>query len=170
MVMNIEMGGFGTLSQGYNGEIGWSDNPMAGANILDGKMLAQMKAQAAFYSPLGLEEYYPTRETVELSEWVGEPAYKVKMVSADGTEVLQYYSEETSLLLGQEGSQSSPQGDVHVTVEVGEYKDFGGVLAPTVTTLKMGGMEIKNTVDTITWDDVEASSFEPPDSIKALQK
>ena len=39
---------------------------------------------------------------------------------------------------------------------------------PTVTVLNTGGMEIKQTVAEVTYDDVADSSFEPPDAVKKL--
>ena len=64
MVMNIETG-MGAMNQGYNGEIGWSDNPMTGAQLLDGDQLAGMKLQADFYAPLNYSKHFTAMETLE---------------------------------------------------------------------------------------------------------
>ena len=39
MVQLIELAGMGEMNVGYNGEIGWSDNPMTGPTLLDGALL-----------------------------------------------------------------------------------------------------------------------------------
>ena len=91
-------------------------------------------------------------------------------VNPGGKETFQYFSEKTGLLIGGEGVQSSPMGEVDVTTMLADYKEFGGILQPTSTTLQMSGMEIIQTVDETTFDDVEENAFEPPDSIKALIK
>jgi len=172
MVMEIEMGGFGTMNQGYNGEVGWSDNPMQGASLLEGKQLAQMRAQASYYGPLSYAELYPQMETLEQTDYNGESAYKVRLVNGDGDETFQYFSAASSLLVGMEMKQENPQmgGTMDVSIKLSDYKDFGGGLVPTTTVMQMMGMEIRQTVDEVTYDDVEDASLEPPDSVKALMK
>lgn len=168
MVMEAELSGMGTMNSGYNGEIGWSDNPMQGAQLLDGKMLSQTKRQGEFLAQLRYDELYPTQETLELTDYAGESAYKVRLVDTDGTETLQYFSEATSLLIGQEGTQASPMGDIDVKVTFKDYTDFGGIKSPATTVLEMMGMEIRQVVEEVTYDNVEDSAFEPPDSVKGL--
>ena len=96
----IEMAGMGSMNQGYNGEAGWSENPMTGPSLLEGAQLDQMAEQANFYGPLTYDEIYPTQETLELTEFNGESAYKVRLLNAAGRETLQYFSEESGLLIG----------------------------------------------------------------------
>ena len=74
----------------------------------------------------------------------------------------------TSLLIGIEGTQAGPQGDAPFSAAMSEYQDFDGVKVATVTVLSAGGMEIKQTVAEVTYDDVDDSSFVPPDAVKKL--
>jgi len=170
MVMIIEMSGFGTMNQGFNGEVGWSDNPMQGATLLEGRQLHQMEQQAAYYGPLAYADLYPEMETVELTEFNGESAYKVRLVDEEGSEIFQYFSEESSLILGTEMQQENPQmgGTMDVRIKLADYEDFGGGLVPTQTVMEMMGMVIRQTVSEVTYDDVEETAFAPPDSVKAL--
>ena len=169
LVMNIETG-MGAMNQGYNGEIGWSDNPMTGAQILEGDQLANMKLQADFFAPLNYSKHFTTMETVEETTFNGQAAYKVKLVNTAGKESTQYFAKDTGLLLGIQGVQSGPMGESEVKTSFSDYKDFAGSKIPGKVTIDVGGMQIEQTVETVTFDDVEASAFEPPAAVKALKK
>ena len=169
MVMNIETG-MGAMNQGYNGEIGWSDNPMTGPTLLAGDQLAGMKVQADFYAPLNYSKHFTSMETVEETQWNGQAAYKVKLVNAAGKESFQFFAKEGGLLLGQQGMQEGPMGEAEVKTSFADYKDFGGAKIPGKVTIDMGGMTIEQTVETVTFDDVAATAFDPPAAVKALQK
>ncbi len=160
--------GMGVMTTGYNGEVGYSDNPMTGPMILEGSQLSQTLQQADFYGPLNWEATYPTAETLELTDFKGTSAYKLRLVDATGTEVFQYFAEDSGLLIGFEGNQSSPMGEVFVTATVSDYQEFGGVNTATVTSIDMMGTEVKQVIESISYEDVEAAKFELPDSIKAL--
>ena len=168
--IRIEMAGMGSMNQGYNGEAGWSENPMTGSALLEGDQLDQMVEQANFYGPLVYDEIYPSQETVELSEFNGESAYKLRLLNAAGKETLQYFSEESGLLIGTQGMQSSDMGEAEVIAVIGDYKDFDGLKLPSKTTAEVMGMEITQTIDEVTWDEVPENAFEPPPSIKALME
>jgi hypothetical protein len=167
IVMNIETG-MGAMNQGYNGEVGWSDNPMTGATVLDGEQLSNMKQQADYYMPLNYPKHYSTMETVEEVDWNGTPAYKVKVVSSTGRESSHFFDKTTGLLLGIQGIQAGPMGESEVKIAFSDYKDFGGVKIPAKTLLDVQGMQIEQTVETVTFNDVDPAAFEPPEAIKSL--
>jgi hypothetical protein len=169
IVMNIETG-MGAMNQGYNGEIGWSDNPMTGPTLLAGDQLAGMKVQADFHAPLNYSKHFTSMETVEETTFEGQAAYKVKLVNSAGKESFQYFAKEGGLLIGQTGIQEGPMGEAEVKTTFSDYKDFGGAKIPGKTVIDMGGMQIEQTVETVTFDDVAATAFEPPAAVKALQK
>ena len=168
MVQLIELPGMGTMNTGYNGEIGWSDNPMTGPSLLEGDLLAVTKEQANFYAPLEYDSTYPTQETVELTEFNGESAYKVRVVNASDNEMLHYFSEESGLLIGIEGEQPGPMGNAEVSIRIGEYEDFDGVLQAKSTIIETQGMEISQTLKEVIWDSIPEDAYAVPASIQAL--
>jgi hypothetical protein len=167
IAMNIETG-MGAMNQGYNGEIGWSDNPMTGAQLLDGDQLANMKQQADFYMPLNYSKHFTSMETVEEIAFDGQQAYKVKVMNASGREGQHYFAKDTGLLLGIQGVQAGPMGESEVKISFSDYKDFEGVKIPAKTTLDVSGMQIEQTVETVTYGGVDAAAFDPPAAVKAL--
>jgi len=170
IVMNIETG-MGAMNQGYNGQVGWSDNPMTGAQVLDGDQLANMKQQADYYMPLNYAKHFTTQETVEETEWGGEAAYKVRLVNSTGREAFHYFGKDSAMLLGLQAVQDGPMGESEVKITFSEYKDFGGGMKiPAKTTLDVAGMQIEQTVETVTFDAVDPAAFEPPEAVKAQLK
>ncbi len=167
MTMVIETA-MGNIAQGYDGEVAWSDDPFAGPQVLEGSQRAVTQQLANFYGPLNYDAFWDTQETIGEADFEGESCYKVRLVDAEGEETTQYFSKETSLLVGQEGVQDGPMGRAEVKVVLSDYKDFGGFLTPTRTVIHTQGIEIANTIESVTYDDVEPEAFELPDSIKSL--
>ncbi len=170
MVARNEMPGFGETVSGYNGEIGWLDNPMEGAQLLNGEMLAQTKRQARFYADLERADLFPQQTTAGETEWNGQAVYQLDLVDVDGNETSQYFAKETGLLIGAEGTQTTDMGSTEVVITIGDYQEFGGVMMATSTTTNMAsiGMEFVTTIESVTFDDVDPSVLEPSDAIKAL--
>lgn len=166
LTMNIETG-MGAMNQGYDGEIGWSDNPMTGPQVLSGDQLAGMKLQADFHAPLHYAEHFTTMETVEETEFGGAPAYKLRVVNSAGREQFQYFDKSSFLLLGTQGVQEGPMGEAEVKISFSDYKDFGGgTKIPATVTMDVSGMQIVQTVETVTYDDVDPAVFELPAAVK----
>ena len=164
----ISIPGMGETVQGYNGEIGWAEDPMQGARLVEGEMLAQAKRDARFYGELEYDELYPEQTAVGETEWNDQAVYQLDLVDSDGNESSQYFSKDTGLLIGVEATITNEMGTAEVTLHFSEYKQFGGVTIPTTTTMSMMGMEIVQTIESVTWDDVDPGVFEPSDAIKAL--
>ena len=60
-------------------------------------------------------------------------------------------------------------GAIDVTTVIGDYKEFGGIMAPTSMRQQLMGQEQVMTVETIEFGDVDPSIFELPSEIKDLK-
>ncbi len=169
-ISRTEIPGMGEIVQAYNGEIAWLENPMQGAQILEGEMLAQVKREARFYAALEQDDLFSEQTTAGETEWDEQAAYQVDVVDVDGNEASQYFAKETGLLIGAVTTQASEMGTMEVNITMSDYKEFGAVMLPTSTSMNMVsmGMEMIQTVESVTFDDVDPSVFEPSDAIKAL--
>jgi hypothetical protein len=168
MVMKMNLPQVGAINTGYDGTVGWVDNPMTGPMIMEGDQLEQAVDQADFYSDLNYDKRYATMETVGVVDFAGESAYKVKLVGADGKETLEYFSVDSGLKIGFEAEQTSEMGAMMVVTELRDYKDFDGRMVPTTSVAKMMGMEMTMKVDSISFDELDPSIFELPENIKTL--
>ena len=166
----VAVPGVGEIVEGFDGEHGWSVNPMMGPMLQQGKELEQARFDADFYSELRDPSKYKSLTTVEKTTFENRPCYKVSLVRADGTEDFDFYDVETGLRAGSINRRESPMGPVTTTSVEGEYKKFGNLLQATTLTVKAMGIEQKVTIATVEYDTVAPSAFEPPDAVKALIK
>ncbi len=167
--VHAEIPGIGTILSGYNGEVGWSINPMMGPSVMDGKMLEQTKREADFYAVLHESDRYRSMETVDKVDFEGAPCWKLKLVANNGDEIYEYYNVETGLLAGNEQKQNSPMGEMNIVSVIEDYKEFEGVKSATKIRQKIGpGIEQVLSFDEITYNGVQDSDFDLPAEIKGM--
>jgi hypothetical protein len=169
-LVKINLGGIGDVLEGFDGVHGWSLSPMTGPMLTQGKELEEKRFDADFYSDLNEEGRYATMKTVEKTTFDGRPCYKVSLIKKDGSEDFDFYDVETGLKAGAMGTRESQMGPMPVTQIHGDYKKFGNLLVPT--TLKQTAMGIEQVlkINTIEFDNVPPSTFDPPAQIQALIK
>ena len=169
LAIHVEIPGIGTILTGYNGEVGWSLNPMMGPAVMEGAMLAQLKREADFYSVLHSSDRYKSMETVEKTEFADTMCWKLKLVTLDGEEIYEYYDVETGYLVGNESTQESPMGPMDVVSVISDYKEFGGLMSATRMSQKMGpGVEQVFVFDSIVYSGVSMDDFALPAEIEAM--
>jgi hypothetical protein len=171
MAMTMEVPGMGQMLTGFDGTTGWSVNPMQGPRVLEGKELDQLREESGPSAMLRPADRIRSVETVELTTMNGQPCYRVKVTSISGRESFDCYSTETGLLVAMIQTQESPMGAVQVTSLFDEYKDYGGLKAPTRVRLQMMGQEQVLTIDRVEFNHPEdAKAIEVPEQVKPLVK
>jgi hypothetical protein len=168
MKLTISLPGLGDMQRGYNGTVGWSLDPAIGPRLLDGRELDELKHSADFYDDLHDLSRYASVTVLGKTAFEGQECYEVKLVRASGFEYTEYFNVETGLMVGVKMNASSQMGSIPVTTSVSDYKDFGGVLAPTVTRQKMMGLESVTTITAVKYDPIDPATFELPPAIAAL--
>lgn len=153
---------------GYNGEVGWSIDPMQGPMLLQGKMLEEVREQADFYGILHDPKNYKSMETVQRTQFDNKDCYKLKLVRLSGNETTEYFDTKTGLLVGVVGMHESPMGAASATATVGNYKEFDGVKIPTRVSQQMMGVEMVVIVTSCENNQVSDSVFDLPPQIRAL--
>lgn len=169
-VMNMEIPGLGSMRQGYDGQVAWSVNPMQGPKILEGKELADMLRQFDFDANLRFSHLFRTMETVGRAEVNGESCVNVRMVTEGGDEVLNCFADDDGLLVGAVVKTSTEAGQMESTITFHDYREFGGLKMPTRTSMSMMGQQMEMTVKSMSTDPIDASVFELPAEVKALQQ
>jgi hypothetical protein len=169
-LMKLSLGGVGELVEGFDGVHGWGLSPMTGPMLLEGKQLEDRKFDSDFHSELRSDLRYSSMTTLEQTEFDGRPCYKVKLVRKTGGEDTEFYDVKTGLQAGKIFGRETEMGTMTSTVTIKEYRKFGNLLQPTSIRQQVGPVEQVITVDSIEYDNVPASMFEPPAAIKALIK
>lgn len=168
MAIRVNIPAIGTIRTGYNGEVGWSMNPMVGPMLIEGRMLDQLRQQADFKGPLNIQAYVDSAEVVGEEQFDGRACQKVRLVTKWGEEYFEFYDVATGLMAGSIRTQESPMGPMEATTVVSDYQDFGGVLVPMKTVQRMMGMEQVITISSVVYDPIDPSAFELPAEIQAL--
>lgn len=121
-----EITGIGGSEQGFDGTTAWEKNPMTGDRLVTGDELVQFKERAYFDIATAPEKAFPTIRLAGEETFDGKVADKVELVNASGT-TTQLYSRETGLLLKQQSTIKSPQGEIPVTMTFADYRDVDGI-------------------------------------------
>jgi hypothetical protein len=126
----IDVPGFGTIKEGFDGKVAWASEPQTGLREKTGAELASTKLDSDFYRPLKLKQLYP-KITVKGKEKVGDrETYVLEATPADSSVELWYFDAENGLLLRQDAERESPQGKTPVQIYFSSYKDIDGVKFP----------------------------------------
>jgi hypothetical protein len=162
----------GEMQQGFNGEIGWDNNPMQGPRLAEGEELANRKESASFAENFGIfdAEKFTSMEVVEKTQFAGEEAYKVKMVRKTGRPSNEYFSVASGLRIGSQSTAVSPMGEIEINAVMSDYKQFGAVKMATKMAQSQAGNDITMTFTDITFNAVKDDAFALPEAVKALVK
>ncbi len=162
--------GFGEVTGGFNGEVGWLMDPNSGARLLKGAMLDQSRDDAEFYSQFQLHD--PKRvtssETTARTQFDGRECLQVKLIWKTGREENLFFDAKTGLLAGVQKQQVTDQGSVPTTIRLQDYKKFGELLQPTRFQQKLGDMELGIDVKDYVFEAVPDKEFELPTAVKDL--
>jgi len=166
--VKVTLPGLGELQRGYDGKHGWSIDPAIGPRLLEGSELAEFRHSADFYDDLHDPKNFKSITVVGKTTFEGQECLEVKLVKDSGFEYTEFYSVATGLIVGGKLNASSQMGSIPVTSTMSDYKEFGGVLVPTVTRQKMMGLEQVTTVISVSFEPADPKAFELPPSIAAL--
>jgi hypothetical protein len=126
-----EIGGFGTVQQGYNGTAGWAQDPQNGMRDLTGKELAQTKLEADIYRDIKLKELYPKMVVVGKEKVADRDAYVIEATSPDTGAVKMYFDADSGLLVRTDQTNYNAGEEVPVQVFFEDFKDVDGVKMPS---------------------------------------
>ena len=76
----VQLEGFGTIKEGFDGKTAWSTDPASGPQVFDGAALEVRRIDADFFGPLNFEKNFKSIRVVDRSSFEDELCYKVEMV------------------------------------------------------------------------------------------
>jgi hypothetical protein len=126
----IDISGFGMVKSGFNGSVGWSQDPQSGLREMAGAELSDTKRDAEFYREIKLKQMF-SKMILTGKDKVGEhDVYVIEATPADGKPEKMYFDTQSGLLLRRDTDRESPQGSAHVETYFEDYKEAGGVKTP----------------------------------------
>ena len=141
--------------QGFNGTMGWTDDPQDGLREQSGAELAEARRDADFYHPLDLRRLY-TKITVSGVEKIGDrDTYVLEATVPEGSEPTKmYFDAATGLLVRAVSQHHGPDGVTQYREDFEDYREVDGIKVPFTsrqtngdTTYTMTISEIRHNVE-----------------------
>jgi hypothetical protein len=164
----IDLPGFGQSREGFDGTLGWQENPQTGVVEESGQNLSVAKRGAEFYEELRLRELYPTM-TLKGERTVGQgTAYLIEASPGDGSLRRMYFDKDTGLLVRNELEYDTPRGRLALDWRFEDFREVDGVRLPfTAHELYNGGSATIRLGDVKHNADIDDSIFAKPASVAA---
>lgn len=120
----------GAFRQGFDGKVGWSEDPQTGLREMTGEELAETRRDADFYHAVKLREHF-ARLSVVSAEKIGEQdTYLMEVFPAEGEPEKMYFDAKTGLLVRVTRLRHSVDGAITVEGDLGDYREVDGIKVP----------------------------------------
>lgn len=169
----VDLPGMGKQEDGSDGTTAW-DKTVLGPRIKTGveKFLATCSANSVneyIRTAADLGACYDKAELVGEETVAGKGTWHIRLTPKQGKPEDHYYDKESGLLTMVKMTMPSPMGEVPMTVKLGGYKTYGGILSPTELVNVMGPVEAVFTFTAIEFNSkIPEAMFALPPEIKAL--
>lgn len=134
LVQNID--GVGQFLQGYDGQVGWGQDPFLGLRNLEGAELANFKREATFHADLKWRELYEKAELIGTQKVGDRNTYVIRLTPTVGKPVTRYFDAETFLLVRSDVVSETPYGTLNMESYPSDYRVVDGVKIPFQLVMK----------------------------------
>lgn len=169
-LLKAEIAGIGTLESGFDGERGWTIDPITGPMLLTGKQLEQTKFDAAFDGPFHDLTRFTSLTAAGVETFDGRQARRVNAVTVAGDTSAEYFDIETGLHAGSVSKRETAMGPIDVTSYARDYRKEGDTLQAHQLVQRMMGVEQVITLEKFEFNNVKPDAFVMPPAVKALIK
>jgi hypothetical protein len=129
MLATITVAG-ATYRQGFDGTVGWSDDPRDGLRQQSGIELEETKRDSDFYHPLDLHQLY-SKFTVTGTEKIDDrTAYVVEATPPQGEADKLYFGADSGLVIRIVSRHHLPEGVIVFQEDISNYRDIDGIKLP----------------------------------------
>lgn len=118
---------FGTFRQGYNGTLGWADDPQQGLRDLSGEELALIKREADFHGRLDYRLRYKEMKVSGKEKLGDQDAYVVDAVTPEGRAEKLYFDAANGFLVRTILERDTPMGKLTITSSREDYREIDGI-------------------------------------------
>jgi len=159
-LLEAKMGGNPMMKQVYDGETG-SAVQMGREVPMNEEQLNDMAIQSYVFPELVYSEKGVETKLVGIEEVDGSEAYAIEVTMPSGTTATHYFNTESNLKIRESRVVKTPQGEMTMATDIGEYKEVEGIMFPHLIVQPMGpGMKMNLKTDSIEVNtEVEDSIF-----------
>ena len=140
MLVTQTIQNIGDMKQGFDGKVGWSQDPINGLRTLQGPELEQMKFGAAQSGSKTWRQLYTKSEMLGYRKVGAAETYAIRVTPKVGKPIVMYYDTKSFLLLRTDMLAEGPQGTVPTESYTSDYRTVGGVKMPYATRQRVGGV------------------------------
>ena len=119
----------GIFSQGFNGTVGWINNPRE-KREMTAEELSQFKQDAELYKIIKLKKTYPQKKVIGREKIGDREANIVEVASADGKAEKLFFDVQTGLLIAKRVDSETAFGTIFEETEFEDYREVEGVKMP----------------------------------------
>lgn len=171
LASSVDLTGIGEIRTGSDGETVWALDPMQGPRILEGEERETTLEATQISEDANWRERYKKFEVTGVETVKGKPAFKVELTDKHDLTRTAFYDKESGLLVKQQRTTKTPQGEIPMEIFISDYKKVGDLLLPHTTTMSAMGQEMKTTYEKIELNvEVPAEKFELPKEVKELKE
>jgi zinc protease len=152
LLIKTSLAGIGDILLGFDGQKGWTTNPIQGARVLDGRELLQTKRMAMFAREISFDKLY-TSMRVRGVEPVGDRQAYVIVASTTGLpDDILYFDTETGLMLRSDTITVTPEGEQPSSSFYEDYRAIEGSKIPHKVRAKTSAFEILTVVTEVKYN------------------
>ncbi len=144
---NMDMGVMQQVTK-FDGEKGVA-SAMGQTKEMGEKEVEAMKQRATIFPLANYEKSGLKLELAGVENVNGKEAYKIKVTYPNGDKKTYYFDKESGLKVRETETRDTPQGQMTVSTDLSEYKDFGGIKYPTKISQSVAGQLIEFTVENV---------------------
>ena len=133
----LDIAGMGVLKEGFNGKIGWSENPTAGVTEKKGEELAYLRREAVFNRDLKFKEVYAKLTLQGVQKVDHGEAYVLLATPAEGSPERYFFDTQTGLIVRHEAEYTNDQGKVTIVSNNKDFRVVDGLKLPFTMTLQV---------------------------------
>lgn len=158
-----EMTGLGTIREGTNGKVFWSQDPLQGLRMLDGAEREQARIEACWNPEMQAATLFAKLEVATEPGPGGKPLECVIATPKVGAPIHNCYDPATHLQVLQTGIRATPQGDVPFRAIMRDWRSVGGIKIAFEAETQVGPLTLVVRIKNVTFDEpVDDKIFEPP--------
>ena len=120
-----------TFRQGFDGAIGWAEDPQSGLREESGGELAEAKRQGDFYSPLNTREHYLKLTLLGTEKVNDHDAFVLEAALPEGGQPDKlYFDAQSGLPVRLISHHHSPEGVLQFQEDFSDFRQIDGVTLP----------------------------------------
>jgi hypothetical protein len=138
MLLTTDVPGTGTLRQGTDGVVVWSEDPINGLRTLSGAEAEQARADAAWVAELRVKELYKGIEAKNEDGPNGGKLECLVLTPKEGAPITSCYDAKTHLQTLVKGTHRTPQGESPFLSAIRDWTDVSGLKMPRTVDTQEG--------------------------------